>query len=581
MQADQLDMRTRPDVHGTTVCPTETEDDPFDGIDDIDAEPSEHQAQERTTAIITPSFTRDSEQLFHLKNEILQHPLNSNAFVQTPKTEQNMSPDSCHPGDHDFESGHEDSGSETLAESFHCWAGTSLNSNASKRFQPSPTPSSSNASVIASEEEEEGFADVEFPAETGNLKFVGVGAQPSHIDSCGALDELNEKISRYADAARDFDGGFDDAEEDDALSGFSMPEDFSWKKQVLPTRLDPPCSTDAVSSSVFSTSTHAPIVSHQAASVSGRSSVIMARPVKQFDFGDGTELDDLDDISDSSSCIEPCSAPINPAPLRAWIESSPPKLTPVLAFNPTAFKPSINSSLAQKANVPAVKQDTARKLATANRPAVLSGMLGSSHRRSDPNLARWAKPAPSQANSQKKQKKKPTLIRNVNPADIAHVIGTMKYDPFLQKWTGNEEALLDFEKDASSVANTNTSVGLALKPKTRPALIKNKSGMSQTVHTVGAMVFDPVKMCWTGNEDEMDVFSGIEDDGFLKSVDEQDNQKYFILTKTKKQSLYLAESSHKLFIGRWYPKAVQESRTLVRDTSKSHLYDVRMFTMRH
>ena len=68
----------------------------------------------------------------------------------------------------------------------------------------------------------------------------------------------------------------------------------------------------------------------------------------------------------------------------------------------------------------------------------------------------------------------------------------MTYNPDLQKWEGNEEALLDFDR-ATPV---------------RPALITNKGG-SKMPHTVGQMVFDPVKMCWIGNEEDVDVFAGV------------------------------------------------------------------------
>lgn len=70
----------------------------------------------------------------------------------------------------------------------------------------------------------------------------------------------------------------------------------------------------------------------------------------------------------------------------------------------------------------------------------------------------------------------------------------MVYNPKLQKWEGNDEMMLDFEKK------------LQVKPQSRPALITNISGC-KTSQRVGEMIFDPVKMCWIGNEQEVvDVF---------------------------------------------------------------------------
>ncbi|KAJ3278016.1 hypothetical protein HK104_002737, partial [Borealophlyctis nickersoniae] len=54
----------------------------------------------------------------------------------------------------------------------------------------------------------------------------------------------------------------------------------------------------------------------------------------------------------------------------------------------------------------------------------------------------------------------------------------------------------------------------------------------------------------------------------------------FDLPKLTKQRIYISESSHKLFMGKWYPRAVTDSRTVIGDTSKGHLYEIRAITQK-
>ncbi|KAJ3027387.1 UNVERIFIED_CONTAM: hypothetical protein HDU68_003900, partial [Siphonaria sp. JEL0065] len=525
-----------------------------------------------------------------LEEQIKSHPLNSisltdyylkrdngsvNFLIQTIATTSNAD------GNPD-DSFQEDSGSETLAgtpASSWCDTRSTSRSQMIKRYQPSPTPSnasSSNASVIASEEEEEGFEDVDFPAQIGDLHFVGdngadASAEPRLVHLQDGIKELAEKMAKFADA---------EDVEDDLSSGFSVPEDFNWDKPALKERHEGAFTTSAVTAnskpslsvgseldSLSPPPVHCP--TPPTTKTTGKS-MIMSKPLRATDFGDGTELDGFDDMSETDTCSisEPSQAPPpHPIPLKAWAEQpeSQPN-SPVISISqiPVIKHVSLINHVKPK---PEVSRKSGAVAPT--RPA-LSGLLGSSLRRSDTNLNRWTNPTPPVP---KKQKKKPTLIRNVNPADIAHVVGKMVYDPIQQKWTGNEESLLDFDKDSTGAGQSAPPT--PQKPRTRPALIANKSGLSQIPHVVGSMVFDPVKMCWVGNEEDIDVFAGLEDAGFPVTEADQDAQKYFTLTKTMKQSLYVAESQHKLFIGKWYPKAVQEAKTLTRDTSKSHLYDIR------
>ncbi|KAI8818785.1 uncharacterized protein EV422DRAFT_164939 [Fimicolochytrium jonesii] len=164
----------------------------------------------------------------------------------------------------------------------------------------------------------------------------------------------------------------------------------------------------------------------------------------------------------------------------------------------------------------------------------------------------------------KRPKKKPMLIRNLNNSDTVKVVGNMVYNPLLQKWEGNESALLDFDRTAAT--------------PTRPALITNVGGYKMP-QTVGGMVFDPVTMRWLGNEEEADVFGDLADD--VASVHDNglgttSDRSEFALPASLRESLCIAEASHKLFMAKWYPRAVLDSqRTMMRDTSKTHLYEIR------
>ncbi|KAJ3087084.1 hypothetical protein HK102_011841 [Quaeritorhiza haematococci] len=142
----------------------------------------------------------------------------------------------------------------------------------------------------------------------------------------------------------------------------------------------------------------------------------------------------------------------------------------------------------------------------------------------------------------------------------AKVVGDMVYNPALQKWEGNEDILKEFDKATDP----------SLRSSTRPALITNKGG-SKVPQVVGSMVFDPVKMCWIGNEEEEDVFAGFEietdkaetEGGVGGSKGAPTVAVEFNLPRSKKEAMYIAESSHKLFIGRWYPKVVNDSRSVI------------------
>jgi len=108
-------------------------------------------------------------------------------------------------------------------------------------------------------------------------------------------------------------------------------------------------------------------------------------------------------------------------------------------------------------------------------------------------------------------RKKPTLIRNLNGLGGSKVIGEMRWNPHSLKWDGNEQVLRDFD-----VVNGNS---------TRPALITHLTGSTagnalagipSGVRIVGNMMFDPEKMCWLPKEssgpEEPDPFAGIDEE---------------------------------------------------------------------
>ncbi|THH33545.1 hypothetical protein EUX98_g634 [Antrodiella citrinella] len=108
-------------------------------------------------------------------------------------------------------------------------------------------------------------------------------------------------------------------------------------------------------------------------------------------------------------------------------------------------------------------------------------------------------------------RRKPTLIRNLGGANDPKVIGEMKWNPLTLRWEGNDQALRDFD--------------VAVGSSTRPALITHLTGSSMGspvgsfasgARIVGNMIFDPSRMCWISTlppeEEEPDVFADLADD---------------------------------------------------------------------
>ncbi|KAI9001650.1 hypothetical protein BC832DRAFT_533461, partial [Gaertneriomyces semiglobifer] len=165
--------------------------------------------------------------------------------------------------------------------------------------------------------------------------------------------------------------------------------------------------------------------------------------------------------------------------------------------------------------------------------------------------------------SQRPPRKKPTLIRNLGTSHPAITLGEMHYNPHLQTWEGNESLLSIFETHRPNITHIPHT-----HQDAKPHMISGSEYICPK--SVDGMKFDPIKMCWIGNEEERDVFDGIED----MSVDVRRDQNPFSLAPSMTQSLAISESSHKIFMGKWYPRSIIDSRSL-RDTSKTHLYEIR------
>jgi hypothetical protein len=92
------------------------------------------------------------------------------------------------------------------------------------------------------------------------------------------------------------------------------------------------------------------------------------------------------------------------------------------------------------------------------------------------------------------------------------------------------------------------------------------------------MVYDPKTMRWLGNEED-DVFGDIDDlkpeplQRIGKGITAKRSE--FEISKQQREAFSISDASHRLFISKFYPRAVTDSKSIFRDTSKAHLYDIR------
>ncbi|KAK9472787.1 uncharacterized protein V1510DRAFT_119529 [Dipodascopsis tothii] len=202
----------------------------------------------------------------------------------------------------------------------------------------------------------------------------------------------------------------------------------------------------------------------------------ITKPIKRRLFGDGTELDMLDDL------------PVNTAKESKFLVS------------PSGTKSALKPPRTAAAPLPPPKAEPKR--ADKARPSQIPA-----RKPSMTFVAHTDKSATYQTlKAKRKVQQRPHLIKPLGgPADKPKTEKGMRYNPKTFKWEGNEPDAAVFNE-------------LGATPP-RPALISNVTA-TKGVQVVGGMVFDPVRMCWlkvghedtaSESQDEDDPFAGFED----------------------------------------------------------------------
>ncbi|KIP12479.1 hypothetical protein PHLGIDRAFT_17601 [Phlebiopsis gigantea 11061_1 CR5-6] len=217
---------------------------------------------------------------------------------------------------------------------------------------------------------------------------------------------------------------------------------------------------------------------------------MLKRPKRTRTYGDGTELDDLDDLPLDRE--KESRYRVQPKPAVPRIPGS--------SYAAALLAPSISrkSQKLDNSGPDLAPRKTLKR--TSRLDAAVAYPEESSHRTS-------RKKAPSSPAT----RRKPTLIRNLGGTQASKVVGEMKWNPQTLRWEGNDQALRDFD------AAVGTSI--------RPALITHLTGSSigspvnsfaAGARKVGTMIFDPTRMCWISTlapeDDEPDVFADLADD---------------------------------------------------------------------
>ncbi|KAK9239359.1 hypothetical protein V1525DRAFT_372969 [Lipomyces kononenkoae] len=190
----------------------------------------------------------------------------------------------------------------------------------------------------------------------------------------------------------------------------------------------------------------------------------LLKPVKRRLFGDGTELDEFEDL------------PISTVKERTFLMDSG-KGKGLGIMN---------------------GEDKAKAVCEKQTPSAMN------------RRATILREKPPQGKGRRKTQQRPHLIKPLgNIANAPRSEKGMRYNPATYTWEGNDNVTADFDD-------------VALTPP-RPALISNITS-NKGVQIVGGMIFDPVRMCWfkahdrisrhggdEDEEDEDDVFAGFDD----------------------------------------------------------------------
>ncbi|KAH8120221.1 hypothetical protein DFH11DRAFT_1558936 [Phellopilus nigrolimitatus] len=212
------------------------------------------------------------------------------------------------------------------------------------------------------------------------------------------------------------------------------------------------------------------------------------RRTKRRIFGDGTELDNFEDLPTDGD---------KEAQFRVSTKGNQNRI-PGGSY-PKADKESGKGTIRRKRDAPDV----------AMQPITVPNPLKHKQSRHE-GLSRNENPQKRKPSSSGPTRRKPTLIRNLGGVGAPKVVGDMRWNPQTLRWEGNDQALRDFDSMGTSA---------------RPALITHLTGTSigsppgnfgPATRVVGNMVFDPVRMCWQSTlspeDDEPDVFADLADD---------------------------------------------------------------------
>ncbi|KAF9015504.1 hypothetical protein BDQ17DRAFT_1418566 [Cyathus striatus] len=229
---------------------------------------------------------------------------------------------------------------------------------------------------------------------------------------------------------------------------------------------------------------------------------ILRKPKRQRMYGDGTELDAIEDLPADRE---------KEAKFRVQPKGYGNRIPGATYASKVAEKPAEKGTVRKKG-----KRDGSIVNETA--PALTPST--NTLRRVATRIEFPSKPVSPPEPLPKKKKKdvsspatrrKPTLIRNLGGSSAPRVVGDMKWNPQTLRWEGNDQVLRDFDA--------------AVGTSTRPALITHLTGSSigspigsfaSGARIVGNMIFDPARMCWIStlppDEDEPDVFANLADD---------------------------------------------------------------------
>ncbi|KAJ5698257.1 hypothetical protein N7462_000262 [Penicillium macrosclerotiorum] len=256
---------------------------------------------------------------------------------------------------------------------------------------------------------------------------------------------------------------------------------------------------------------------------SGTTKRTLTRPTRRRNFGDGTELESFDDLPTSASTesrfVKHPAGRGAPRSVRARLSQSritPPIESPKQSIPSASKPPNPTPRFARDTN--ASRNAREQRIASMNsRTRDANPLAAFSPNWKPHSIVSRISPTSAPVRNRKirpaiKPPSKPHLIKPMGSGvHEAKSVRGMRYNPETFRWEGNENLIQDFD-----IATAPKS------PKPAPALITNVGAM-HNVQVVGGMVFDPQRMCWlkaasfgSGNNDgfsadEDDVFAGLDD----------------------------------------------------------------------